>query len=51
MPDAGLQHLPFGVTMGMILSVPMVVAGAWLVHRGLAEPIVPPPPDEAHEPG
>jgi phosphatidylglycerol:prolipoprotein diacylglycerol transferase len=34
MPDAGLQALPMGLTMGMILSAPMVIGGAWLVWRG-----------------
>jgi phosphatidylglycerol:prolipoprotein diacylglycerol transferase len=35
MPDAGLQDLPFGLTVGMMLSAPMVAAGAWLLWRGL----------------
>ena len=33
-PDQGLDHLPLGLTMGIILSVPMVVAGAVLIWRG-----------------
>ncbi len=32
-PDAGLNHLPLGLTMGILLSVPMVAGGAWLVWR------------------
>lgn len=32
-PDAGFDHLPFGLTMGMILSIPMVLVGAWLIWR------------------
>jgi phosphatidylglycerol---prolipoprotein diacylglyceryl transferase len=32
-PDAHLQDLPFDLTMGMILSVPMVLVGAWLLAR------------------
>jgi len=44
MPDAGLQNLPFGLTVGMMLSVPMVLAGAWLIWRGLRAPV------ETHEP-
>jgi prolipoprotein diacylglyceryltransferase len=32
-PDAGLDHLPFGLTMGMILSTPMMLVGAWLIWR------------------
>lgn len=30
-PDAGLEHLAWGLTMGQTLSVPMVLAGIWLV--------------------
>ena len=44
MPDAGLQNLPLGLTVGMMLSVPMVLAGGWLIWRGLRTPI------ETHEP-
>jgi len=32
-PDVGLDALPFGLTMGMILSTPMMLVGAWLVWR------------------
>ena len=38
-PDAGLEHLPLGLTMGMILSIPMMLVGAWLIWRGLREPL------------
>ena len=38
MPDAGLQNLPLGLTVGMMLSAPMVAAGAWLLWRGLRGP-------------
>ena len=34
MPDEGLRNLPFGLTVGMLLSVPMVLAGAFLIWRG-----------------
>lgn len=34
MPDVGFRDLPFGLTVGMMLSAPMVIAGAWLVWRG-----------------
>ena len=34
MPDEGLRDLPFGLTVGILLSVPMVLAGAFLVWRG-----------------
>ena len=39
-PDAGLEHLPLGLTMGMILSIPMMLAGAWLIWRALKKPVV-----------
>jgi phosphatidylglycerol:prolipoprotein diacylglycerol transferase len=39
MPDAGLRDLPLGLTVGMMLSAPMVAAGAWLLWRGLKGPI------------
>lgn len=32
-PDAFLGFLAFGATMGQILSVPMVLAGLWLIAR------------------
>ncbi|MBI1407787.1 MAG: prolipoprotein diacylglyceryl transferase [Caulobacter sp.] len=28
-----------GVTMGMLLSIPMLLGGAWLIWRGLKEPV------------
>jgi phosphatidylglycerol:prolipoprotein diacylglycerol transferase len=37
MPDVGLRDLPFGLTMGMILSSPMIVVGALLIWRALAQ--------------
>lgn len=43
-PDAGLENLPLGLTMGIYLSIPMVLFGAWLIWRGLREPA------RAHEP-
>ncbi len=33
MPDAGFRDLPFGLTMGMILSAPMLLGGAFLLWR------------------
>lgn len=39
-PDAGLDNLPLGLTMGMILSIPMMLAGAWLIWRALKKPVV-----------
>jgi phosphatidylglycerol:prolipoprotein diacylglycerol transferase len=37
-PDDYLPIFPFGLTMGMMLSIPMIVVGAWLIWRGLREP-------------
>jgi phosphatidylglycerol:prolipoprotein diacylglycerol transferase len=39
-PDVGLDHLPFGLTMGMILSTPMMLVGAWLIWRAWSRPPV-----------
>jgi phosphatidylglycerol---prolipoprotein diacylglyceryl transferase len=40
-PDEGMPAFPLGLTMGMILSVPMIVVGAWLLWRAMH--IAPPP--------
>jgi phosphatidylglycerol:prolipoprotein diacylglycerol transferase len=32
-PDAFLGFLPFGATMGQVLSIPMLAAGLWLILR------------------
>jgi phosphatidylglycerol:prolipoprotein diacylglycerol transferase len=40
-PDIGMPNFPLGLTMGMILSIPMVLAGLWLVVRALRAPIRP----------
>lgn len=47
-PDRYLQQFPLGLTMGMMLSAPMVLFGLFLIWRGLREPLataaaVPPP--------
>ncbi len=39
-PDVGLDALPFGLTMGMILSTPMILVGAWLIWRAHSRPPV-----------
>lgn len=39
-PDAGFEYLPFGLTMGMLLSVPMIAIGAWLAWRAWSRPPV-----------
>jgi phosphatidylglycerol:prolipoprotein diacylglycerol transferase len=38
-PDRYLPHFPLGLTMGMMLSAPMVILGLFLVWRGLREPL------------
>ncbi len=40
-PDAGLDNFPLGLTMGMMLSVPMVLAGVYLIWRGMRQPLPP----------
>ncbi|MFM8377072.1 MAG: prolipoprotein diacylglyceryl transferase [Phenylobacterium sp.] len=35
-PDFYMPAFPLGLTMGMMLSLPMVLGGAWLIRRGLA---------------
>ncbi len=54
-PDSYMPHFPLGLTMGMMLSAPMVVAGAVLIWRGLRQPLPAPLPataqaEAAHEP-
>ena len=39
-PDFGLDHLPFGLTMGILLSTPMIVIGIWLIWRARNQPPV-----------
>ena len=36
-PDSYLPPFPFGLTMGMMLSIPMILVGAWMVWRGIRE--------------
>ena len=38
-PDVGMPNFPLGLTMGMILSIPMMLLGAWLVWRALKRPL------------
>lgn len=40
-PDSYMPNFPLGLTMGMMLSAPMVLIGAWLIWRGLKEPLPP----------
>jgi len=37
-PDSYMPIFPFGLTMGMMLSLPMAALGAFLIWRGLREP-------------
>ncbi len=39
-PDAGMENFPLGLTMGMILSIPMILIGAWLIWRAWNRPPV-----------
>ena len=47
-PDLGMPDFPLGLTMGMLLSAPMILIGGWLLWKALREPV--PPVEEAHEP-
>src|SRR6185437_8638359 len=38
-PDAYMPHFPLGLTMGMLLSIPMILVGCWIIWRGLKEPL------------
>lgn len=40
-PDAGMPNFPLGLTMGMILSMPMILGGLFLIWRGMREPLPP----------
>jgi phosphatidylglycerol:prolipoprotein diacylglycerol transferase len=37
-PDLGMPNFPLGLTMGMILSIPMILIGAALIWRALRAP-------------
>ena len=54
-PDEGMPDFPLGLTMGMILSIPMVLVGLWLVIRALRAPppapAIEPPPHADQTPG
>ena len=43
-PDAYMPVFPLGLTMGMMLSLPMVLVGLILILRGLREPLPAPLP-------
>jgi len=37
-PDLGMPNFPLGLTMGMILSVPMMAVGGFLLWRAFRRP-------------
>ena len=37
-PDVGMPHFPLGLTMGMLLSAPMLLGGLWLIWRAHRKP-------------
>lgn len=39
-PDLGMPDFPLGLTMGMMLSLPMIAVGAWLIWRAWSRPPV-----------
>ena len=39
-PDLGMENFPLGLTMGMMLSIPMILVGAWLIWRAWKRPPV-----------
>jgi phosphatidylglycerol:prolipoprotein diacylglycerol transferase len=47
-PDEGMPNFPLGLTMGMILSIPMILLGAALIWNALKNsPHAPAAPQEA----
>ena len=47
-PDVQIGYLFGGwLTMGMLLSLPMLAIGVWMIWRGLKEPVVPAAPEKA----
>ena len=36
-PDLGMPPFPLGLTMGMILSIPMILAGLFLIWRAFRQ--------------
>lgn len=51
-PDRGMPDFPLDLTMGMILSIPMLAGGLYLIWRGMREPLPPalPAPAPAADP-
>ncbi|PVM93478.1 prolipoprotein diacylglyceryl transferase [Caulobacter endophyticus] len=42
-PDQGMPEFPLGLTMGMMLSLPMLLIGVWLLWKALKTPVAAPP--------
>ena len=40
-PDQQMPDFPLGLTMGMMLSIPMALIGAWLIWRAMHRPLAP----------
>jgi len=40
-PDVQMPHFPLGLTMGMMLSAPMLLVGLFLIWRGMRQPLPP----------
>jgi phosphatidylglycerol:prolipoprotein diacylglycerol transferase len=49
-PDSYLPPFPFGLTMGMMLSAPMLLVGLFLIWRGMRQPLPPAIPAESPAP-
>ena len=45
-PDEGMPDFPLGLTMGMMLSIPMILVGGWLLWRAF-HVAAPPQPQQA----
>jgi len=46
-PDEGMPEFPLGLTMGMMLSIPMILVGSWLLWRAFRAVLPPPEPQQA----
>ena len=44
-PDQQMPDFPLGLTMGMMLSIPMILVGLWLIWRALHRAPAPPAPE------
>jgi phosphatidylglycerol:prolipoprotein diacylglycerol transferase len=44
-PDVQMPNFPLGLTMGMMLSIPMILMGVWLIWRSMQRLTVMPAPE------